>query len=102
MSKILFVCCALVLSLAFTGAAFAEAPQADVDAVLGLAQESCDAPAATVEPAVEVSLENELLVEANGGEPCNETTCGPQEFCCNFSCSICAPRGGVCTQQFCG
>lgn len=36
------------------------------------------------------------------GEPCNATVCGPGEFCCNFSCSICAPLGSSCTQQFCG
>lgn len=39
---------------------------------------------------------------ADGGQPCNQTHCGPREFCCNFSCSICAPIGGFCTQQFCG
>lgn len=38
---------------------------------------------------------------ATTGEPCNQATCGVGEFCCNFSCSICAPDGGVCTQQFC-
>jgi len=37
-----------------------------------------------------------------GGEPCNQTVCGPGEFCCNFSCSICAPDGGACIQEFCG
>ena len=36
------------------------------------------------------------------GEPCNQVTCGAGEFCCNFSCSICAPIGGACTEQFCG
>jgi len=40
--------------------------------------------------------------KAVAGQPCNQTTCGPREFCCNFSCSICAPIGGFCTQQFCG
>lgn len=35
------------------------------------------------------------------GEACNQTTCGAGEFCCNYSCSICAPLDGVCTQQFC-
>src|SRR5262245_53616785 len=36
------------------------------------------------------------------GESCNQVTCGAGQFCCNYSCSICAPTGGVCTQQFCG
>lgn len=36
------------------------------------------------------------------GTPCNERRCGPREFCCNFSCSICASIfGGACTQQVC-
>jgi hypothetical protein len=39
---------------------------------------------------------------AEAGPPCNQTRCGAGEFCCNFSCSICAPIGGFCTQQFCG
>lgn len=36
-----------------------------------------------------------------GGEPCNQRHCGAGQFCCNFSCSICAPEGGFCTQQIC-
>jgi hypothetical protein len=36
------------------------------------------------------------------GEACNQTTCGRQEYCCNWSCSTCAPLGGGCTEQFCG
>jgi hypothetical protein len=35
------------------------------------------------------------------GEPCNRRHCGANQFCCNFSCSICAPEGGFCTQQLC-
>ncbi|HEX2162693.1 MAG TPA: hypothetical protein VHM02_01950, partial [Thermoanaerobaculia bacterium] len=36
------------------------------------------------------------------GVPCNERRCGAKEFCCNFSCSICASIfGGACTQQVC-
>lgn len=33
---------------------------------------------------------------------CGSTTCHSNEYCCNPSCGVCAPRGGVCTQQFCG
>ena len=30
------------------------------------------------------------------------TICDEGEYCCNESCGICAPRGGFCTQEFCG
>jgi hypothetical protein len=33
--------------------------------------------------------------------PCGDTVCTGGNFCCNASCSICAPRGGHCTQQIC-
>ena len=36
-----------------------------------------------------------------GGVRCRENICGPGEYCCNESCGICAPIGGVCTQEFC-
>ena len=39
--------------------------------------------------------------EAMAGESCNQRTCGQNQFCCNYSCSICAPLGGACTQQIC-
>ncbi|MBI2377918.1 MAG: hypothetical protein HYV07_28200 [Deltaproteobacteria bacterium] len=32
---------------------------------------------------------------------CGNTTCGAGEYCCNPSCGLCAPEGGVCTQQVC-
>lgn len=35
------------------------------------------------------------------GESCGHTECGAGQFCCNRSCSICAPTGGSCTQQQC-
>lgn len=35
------------------------------------------------------------------GEECNGVVCGEGESCCNYSCSICVPEGGFCTQQFC-
>ncbi len=38
---------------------------------------------------------------AEAGQPCNQRRCDPGQFCCNFSCSICAPMGGFCTQQAC-
>lgn len=36
-----------------------------------------------------------------GGGQCGTAFCGPGTFCCNRSCSICAPIGGACTQQVC-
>lgn len=33
--------------------------------------------------------------------PCGTSTCGAGQYCCNASCGICAPEGGVCTQQVC-
>lgn len=96
----------LALICGFAGIAHAEqapAPEPAVD--LALAEmleptaESCDAPAVEGEPRI-ADLEAELL-QPMAGQPCNQTTCTPQEFCCNFSCSICAPRGGACIQIIC-
>ncbi|HSN99530.1 MAG TPA: hypothetical protein VLS89_14640 [Candidatus Nanopelagicales bacterium] len=39
---------------------------------------------------------------APAGEVCGRSVCGPDQYCCNESCGICAPKGGFCTQQFCG
>jgi hypothetical protein len=35
------------------------------------------------------------------GEACGPKTCPAGQVCCNQSCGICTPPGGVCTQQFC-
>ncbi len=35
------------------------------------------------------------------GEPCNQVVCAAGEYCCNESCSICAPEGGACIQVVC-
>lgn len=35
------------------------------------------------------------------GEPCGGNVCGPEEYCCNPSCGICAPLGGACIQVAC-
>src|SRR5262245_26614704 len=32
---------------------------------------------------------------------CGPTTCPAGQVCCNASCGICTPPGGVCTQQIC-
>ena len=36
------------------------------------------------------------------GQKCGRNVCGKGQFCCNSSCSQCAPLGGACTMQFCG
>merc|ERR1712228_107730 len=35
-------------------------------------------------------------------KPCGDSMCHGDDYCCNESCGICAPKGGHCTQQFCG
>lgn len=35
------------------------------------------------------------------GIPCGSNVCGEGEECCNASCGICVPKGGMCTQQYC-
>lgn len=64
---------------------------------LFLADTSC-APVSGAETAALGEAQEPLFA----GTPCNERRCGPREFCCNFSCSICASIfGGACTQQVC-
>jgi len=33
---------------------------------------------------------------------CGRNVCGPNQYCCNESCGICAPRGAACIQVYCG
>lgn len=48
------------------------------------------------------TLDFDTLQGAEAATPnCNQRNCGAGQFCCNFSCSICAPLGGFCTQQVC-
>ena len=35
------------------------------------------------------------------GESCGQVVCPAGEVCCNSSCGICVPPGGVCIQMFC-
>lgn len=32
---------------------------------------------------------------------CGGRVCAPDQYCCNPSCGICVPLGGLCTQQIC-
>ena len=36
------------------------------------------------------------------GSPCGPSRCAVGQFCCNESCGLCAPRGGICLQRQCG
>lgn len=51
------------------------------------------------------AVEDDRLDLGHGGvhfdQPCGNTVCTGGNFCCNASCSICAPPGGHCTQQIC-
>jgi hypothetical protein len=51
------------------------------------------------QPAQEITPEPQPLFDFN--TPCNQAVCGPGEFCCNYSCSTCTPKGSYCTQQYC-
>lgn len=96
----------LLLAIAIATPALAadlDQPVTEADLVVD-GTDGCQAPATAVEAERSDSLtdlESDLLAPAMGGEPCNETVCEPSEFCCNFSCSICAPRGGSCIQIIC-
>jgi hypothetical protein len=38
---------------------------------------------------------------AGNGVACGKARCAAGDVCCNASCGICTPPGGVCTQQVC-
>lgn len=41
------------------------------------------------------------LTPTQGGEACGDAVCGAGTYCCNASCSMCAPEGGACIQIVC-
>lgn len=57
-------------------------------------------PALADAPAAELDFDTLQGAQATA-EDCNQRKCGGNQFCCNYSCSICAPIGGFCTQQVC-
>lgn len=63
----------------------------------------CDrARSSTSEPAATIGMsrvDDQLAI--GGGGPCGTKICKAGQFCCNASCSTCAPLGGACTQQVC-
>lgn len=44
---------------------------------------------------------NEGVCVPTGPQPCGDTTCKDGTVCCNASCGICTPPGGVCIQLAC-
>lgn len=79
--KIAFVC-ALVLGLVGCDRARPASTSSSAPATIGMSR---------VDDAVAIA----------GGGTCGTRVCKATQFCCNASCSICAPLGGGCTQQFC-
>ena len=65
----------------------------------------CTASGGTVVPACPgkalATPAEDSLIGGGGGGVCGNTVCSRGNHCCNASCSICAPPGGVCTQQIC-
>ena len=107
MRKLFSALLVLTLICGFTGLALAaesEAPAVQLEDLLAPESETC---LGSVDNASDSTADNQLadleaeLMQPMAGQPCNETTCAPNEFCCNFSCSICAPRGGFCIQIIC-
>lgn len=69
------------------------------DQGLSCTQEVCDDP-----PTSPGLADLPGATDQMGGPPfeeCGDVVCGPNFYCCNRSCSICAPDGGFCTQQVC-
>jgi hypothetical protein len=108
MRRITCLCLALVLcSLAVP--AFAEqavepqaAPQADA-AQAELPLELLDADAARTEcdaPQAAAGLDTPEPVFL-AGEQCGSKVCSKNQYCCNFSCSLCVFHGMSCTQVVC-
>lgn len=79
----------------------------------GCTQQVCEATVDDSAHAAPSATSGELVSEPNGPEygeddpqfglqACGPVTCTGNTHCCNASCGICVPPGGVCTQQFCG
>jgi hypothetical protein len=65
-------------------------------------QEACNNAQPFVDERLTLETEERLPVQIiGGGGQCNKTVCGSGTFCCNYSCSTCAPLGGACTDQIC-
>jgi|GEM_PF-1542824 len=103
----LSLCLALLAAVLLAGPALADDAVADLpflDAPQACA-DSAESPAVTeldlyqVQPAhFDGAAEARQII---GGGQCNQTVCGAGQFCCNYSCSVCAPIGGACLDVYC-
>ena len=48
-----------------------------------------------------LALRGSAVAQMDAGAFCNTVRCGPEEYCCNFSCSRCVPNGEGCTRELC-
>ncbi len=62
---------------------------------------SAPAPTASAEVAPPMSRLDGDTLAIGGGGVCGTKVCKAGTYCCNASCSKCAPIGGGCTQQAC-
>jgi hypothetical protein len=70
--------------------------------VAALALAGCHKSTAPAESAVEANTSSlPEVAEPAPGPSCGKISCASGETCCNASCSICTPPGGMCTQQIC-
>lgn len=96
-----------IASLVFLGTACGVVPSAPRDSARVGAQamssagegggSSMDGAPAPATPDAFIHGEGEPL-----GSPCGPSRCQVGQFCCNESCGLCAPRGGICLQRQCG
>ena len=64
-------------------------------------EEGVDDPASMAQDDSERAAVGESEEELGVGQQCGNAVCGKGTYCCNASCSTCAPKGGACTQQIC-
>lgn len=86
-----------VPSIDFDNLHGAEVMAGDCDLGAEVADPAPEQPQVTEADLFQGAEEKQIL----GGGNCNEATCSAGQFCCNYSCSTCAPLGGYCTQQIC-
>lgn len=56
---------------------------------------------AGVQPASSAPSPSASASASSGPTKCGDATCAPGEYCCNESCSICAPKDGSCIMTVC-
>lgn len=99
--------CLVVLMVALAGVVWAEEETATEVSVaqdaVAESQVEAQAPALCQEPAPEAALvaDFEQILKTAAGQACGGATCGPFEYCCNPTCSLCLPYGMSCKQVAC-